>query len=178
MLLIVCLFINSNAYAATAILQSSNGTAISAANPLEVTYTGGNAGGWTDVGTNVYTTTEGDNVGIGTLTPSAELEIESTAANDLFMVSDNGPGDTSPFVVKSDGNVGINSATPSSNLDIVGTGPIVVNTNSIGWSVVGGANTACNTTCTFACVAGIDLATGFVGCTDALADTCLCAGSS
>lgn len=53
-------------------------------------------------------------------------------------------------------------------------------TGSLGWSVGAGANTACNTTCTSACVTGIDtLGTGgFLACTDATADFCLCAGAS
>lgn len=53
-------------------------------------------------------------------------------------------------------------------------------TADLGWSVVAGANTACNTTCTSACVVGIDtLGTGgFLGCAVATADFCLCAGAS
>lgn len=53
-------------------------------------------------------------------------------------------------------------------------------TTDIGWVPVSAANQACNTTCTFACVTGIDtLGTGgFLACTDATADHCLCAGAS
>lgn len=52
-------------------------------------------------------------------------------------------------------------------------------TTDIGWSIVAGANTACNTTCTNACVFGFeDTNDTIVGCTDATADKCLCAGSS
>jgi hypothetical protein len=55
-------------------------------------------------------------------------------------------------------------------------------TSSIGWSIVAGADAACNTTCTSACVMGfaIDAAGGSnpVACTDATADNCLCAGGS
>jgi hypothetical protein len=53
-------------------------------------------------------------------------------------------------------------------------------TADIGWSVVNAANQACNTTCTSACVVGIDtLGTGgFLGCAVATADSCLCAGAS
>ncbi len=54
-------------------------------------------------------------------------------------------------------------------------------TSDIGWSVVAGANTACNTTCTNACVFGIDTAAtnnAILACTDAAADSCLCAGSN
>jgi hypothetical protein len=49
----------------------------------------------------------------------------------------------------------------------------------LGWTVVAGANTACNTTCTSACVFGMDSAAAVpLLCTDATADNCLCAGSS
>lgn len=54
-------------------------------------------------------------------------------------------------------------------------------TGALGWSVVSGADTACNTTCTSACVMGFaSAATGSdpVSCTDATADKCLCAGSN
>ena len=50
---------------------------------------------------------------------------------------------------------------------------------SIGWAVVAGANTACNTTCTNGCVVGQDTGTGaIVACDGATADLCLCAGAS
>lgn len=53
-------------------------------------------------------------------------------------------------------------------------------TADLGWSVVNVANQACNTTCTSACVVGIDtLGTGgFLGCAVATADSCICAGAS
>lgn len=53
-------------------------------------------------------------------------------------------------------------------------------TSDLGWSVVAGANVACNTTCTSACVVGWNTAAGevAVACTDATADKCLCAGSN
>ena len=57
-------------------------------------------------------------------------------------------------------------------------------TTDAGWTVVTGASTACNTTCTSACVVGFDTGTvgvalaHIVACTDASADECLCAGAS
>ena len=57
-------------------------------------------------------------------------------------------------------------------------------TTDLGWATVDGTdNTACNTICTSACVVGFQNATGVsvtgvVGCTDATADVCLCAGAS
>ncbi len=54
-------------------------------------------------------------------------------------------------------------------------------TTDLGWSVQAGANAACNTTCTHACVFGVNTAAteaDIVACTDATADECLCAGGS
>lgn len=56
-------------------------------------------------------------------------------------------------------------------------------TTDLGWTVVAGADTACNSTCTSACVAGWNLTAGnitgtLLACTDATADACLCAGAS
>ncbi len=53
-------------------------------------------------------------------------------------------------------------------------------TGALGWTPVAGADTACNTTCTSACVYGIDTAAPqtWLACTDATADMCLCAGAS
>lgn len=52
--------------------------------------------------------------------------------------------------------------------------------NTLGWTPVAGANTACTTTCTSACVFGIDSAAPqtWLPCSDATADMCLCAGAS
>lgn len=178
---------SSNVLAAnTAILQSSDGTAISAANPLYVTLGAGSnltanvgissaspgaaldvtgdirASGffrgdgslltgitspWSSASGRIFPATITDNVGIGTTTPSAELEIESTANNDLFIVSDNGPGDTSPFIVRADGNVGIGSAAPGQLLDVNGN----IRTISSGTLTVSGTssltgNVSINTT--------------------------------
>lgn len=50
---------------------------------------------------------------------------------------------------------------------------------NIGWSVVAGANTACNTTCTNACVFGQNTADmTIVNCAAATADVCVCAGAN
>lgn len=53
-------------------------------------------------------------------------------------------------------------------------------TADLGWSIVNAANQACNTTCTSACVAGIDTAAvgPFLSCATATADSCICAGAS
>lgn len=73
--------------------------------------TGISSSGWTHSGTNLYTSTSTDNVGIGTLSPIALLNISSTAAQDLFRVDDNGLGDDTPGIwVNQNGNVGIGTS--------------------------------------------------------------------
>jgi len=54
------------------------------------------------------------------------------------------------------------------------------NTSSIGWSVQSTTNTACNSVCTSACVYGQDSGDtkNIVSCSNAIADTCVCAGGS
>lgn len=53
-------------------------------------------------------------------------------------------------------------------------------TADVGWSVQSAANQACNTTCTSACVFGQNAGASnvIVGCADATADVCVCAGAS
>jgi hypothetical protein len=53
-------------------------------------------------------------------------------------------------------------------------------TTDLGWAIVNVPNQACNTSCTSACVFGINTAAigNLVTCTDATADSCLCAGAS
>lgn len=81
-----------------------------------------------------------------------------------------------------------NNADNANNLGIADAGAITIRstftssaTSDLGWAVVAGANTACNTTCTSACVFGVNTAAteaDIVGCADATADECLCAGAS
>lgn len=60
------------------------------------------------------------------------------------------------------------------------TGQVLSSTTSdIGWTIQSAANQACNTTCTSACVFGQETTSkAILACTDATADTCLCAGAS
>jgi hypothetical protein len=95
------------------------------------------------------------------------------AASNILVVT---AGGTNTMSIQS-GSVGINTAaaTVAGTLTSSGTG-------TLGWSVVAGANTACTTTCTNACVMGfaIDASGGSnpVACADATADNCLCAGAN
>jgi hypothetical protein len=79
------------------------------------------------------------------------------------------------------------SATPATVLSLdwtkaaTFTGTVTSSrTTDLGWSAVNAPNQACNTTCTSACVFGMNTGAlgNFVGCADATADTCICAGAS
>lgn len=77
--------------------------------------------------------------------------------------------------------VRISSDTSVATIDLVAMGITSTSTTDIGWSIIGSANQACNTTCTNACVFGVDngsLVADIVVCTDASADECLCAGGN
>ena len=80
------------------------------------------------------------------------------------------------------------NVTTGEALTVTGASDVTTNstitstrTTDIGWAVVSGADTACNTTCTNACVFGVNTASlvaDIVDCADATADECLCAGGS
>lgn len=74
---------------------------------LSFTTPASGAGGWTDGGANVYTSTTTDNVGIGTTTPSTTLEIVKQSSNAPLMISSTAKGDGNYFIVSSSGNIGI-----------------------------------------------------------------------
>ncbi len=59
------------------------------------------------------------NVGVSTFAPNALLDVSSTVATDLLRVNDDGTGDGSPFLIKSDGNVGIGTMTPQGGLVVM-----------------------------------------------------------
>ncbi len=77
--------------------------------------------------------------------------------------------------------IGASSASTGAFTTITATSTIrSTATADLGWSIVNAANQACNTTCTNACVFGFN--TGALGnllpCTDATADSCVCAGAN
>ena len=82
----------------------------------------GGADVWTDGGTNVFLTTTTDNVGIGTTTPLAMLEVENLGTQHSFLVNDS-LLDVTPFVVTSAGNVGIGTHNPTSTFMFASSAP-------------------------------------------------------
>jgi len=61
--------------------------------------------------------TSGGNVGIGTTSPTAQLEISSSSASSLLNVK--GAGGTGLLFVSGSGNVGIGTASPDATLDVL-----------------------------------------------------------
>jgi hypothetical protein len=71
-------------------------------------------------------------IGIGTVSPTARLDIAVNSASDAVRINQTGAGnalvvedstspDTSPFVVSATGSVGIGTTTPAVKLDVVGS---------------------------------------------------------
>lgn len=76
--------------------------------------------GWKDGGTNVYTTTTTDNVGIGTTTPNAAtLEIVKNADQPALKVSSTATANGDYLVINSTGKVGIGTSTPDGGLVVL-----------------------------------------------------------
>lgn len=82
----------------------------------------------------------GGNVGIGTSTPDARLNVEDDSANDAVRITQTGSGnalvvedstnpDATPFVVANTGNVGIGTNSPTAKLDVIGSDTIASQTN-------------------------------------------------
>ena len=112
-----------------------------------------------------------------------------TLANDQTIVSDSDNeiqfGDGGEDISLGFGTpdtVVLSSDTGVVAMDFGAVLPICTSGGSLGWAIVAGADTACNTTCTHACVFGFDDgaadAETIVACDDATADKCLCAGGT
>lgn len=61
------------------------------------------------------------NFGIGTINPTALLEIDSNLAQDLFRIDDSAGTDATPFIIDQTGNVGIGTAVPLAVLSVAST---------------------------------------------------------
>ena len=98
--------------------------------------TGATLSGWTDGGTNIYTLTTTDNVGIGTTTPTATLLVENVSAVDSFRVNDQ-LLDTTPFIIGPGGNVGVGTTDPAAALAVGSASQFQVNTTGAITAVTG-----------------------------------------
>ena len=140
---------------------------------------------WTDMGTTIYPT-GGENVGIGTISPTRLLEIATStssvypsfgvknSAGESFRVEVNATDDIPAASIGSAQAINLdfqtNDATalsigPGGNVGIGSTAPNALldirTASSIGWTVVDQTdNQACNTGCSAGCVFGFENATG------------------
>lgn len=127
-----------------------------------------------------------DDVGLISFYSADGVDFESTAAiaveSDAASGSNDVPG-RMVFYTTPDGSATLTEAMRITSGQVVQVASTFTSTRTsdLGWAVVAGANTACNTTCTNACVFGVNTAAteaDIVGCADATADECLCAGAS
>jgi len=98
------------------------------------------------------------------------------SANNKLSVAENSEDFEITF---SNDALALSSTTGVVSFDFGAVLPKSTGTGALGWAVVALANTACNSTCTHACVFGQN--TGdmtIVGCADAGADVCVCAGAN
>ena len=112
----------------------------------------------------------------GVLTATGAITAGGTAQSTITegLVVNNGSG------TDEDDDLTVNVSGGAYEID-AGAATFTSTANSFGWSVVAGADTACTTTCTSACVFGVNTASltaDIVDCADATADECLCAGAN
>ena len=112
----------------------------------------------------------------GNATLTGTLTVGGTAQSTITegLVVNNGSG------TDEDDDFTVNVSGAAYEID-AGAGTFTSTANSFGWSVVAGADTACTTTCTSACVFGVNTASltaDIVDCADTTADECLCAGAN
>ncbi len=55
---------------------------------------------------------------VNDLTPDASLEVVNDGSGDSFLVADSADGDTTPFVIQSDGDVGIGTTNPAYQFEV------------------------------------------------------------
>ena len=130
----------------------------------------------------------GDGAAAGLVKSSGDFDLiieTGNAVSSSMTITDGADGDITLDVngngVFTDGTFSVDDGAFTGVASIVATGDITSSdAGDIGWSIVAGANTACSTTCTFACVAGqdADAANVLVDCDDAASDLCICAGGS
>ena len=136
--------------------------------------------------TGVWTNTDGGETVFGDTSNTFEFKALTTGTATITGGDAAGAANTT-FDTTGAGNIDVGSVDVLT-VDLVtdgGTctadGNLTCTGNDMGWAVVAGANTACTTTCTSACVFGVNTAAteaDIVDCADATADECLCAGGS
>jgi len=59
-----------------------------------------------------------NNVGVGTIVPTAKLHINNVTSGNTFLAEDSTNPDSSPFVIDTNGNTGIGTTTPTAKLQV------------------------------------------------------------
>jgi|GEM_PF-3420564 len=62
-----------------------------------------------------------ENTGFGTSSPYAKLSVVNESAGPSFIVEDSAGGDSTPFIIDTDGKVGIGTSTPTAQLHTTGS---------------------------------------------------------
>ena len=133
-------------------------------------------------------TTDGASLGVD-VTANAATLTAATTGTATFLGADAAGAANTALDTTGAGTIAIGSADVTSTTVTTDGGAVTIDgtitsaaTTTLGWTINAGADTACNSTCTSACVMGFELdawdATSLLECDDATADTCLCAGSS
>jgi len=130
----------------------------------------------------------GDGAGSGIFASNGDFDLileTGNATSSSLTITDGADGnitlDVNGAGVFTDGTFSVDDGAFTGVASIVATGDITSSdAGDIGWSIVAAGNQACNTTCTFACVAGQDddAAGILVNCASANADRCICAGAN
>ncbi len=136
--------------------------------------------------TSIMFTTDGTKLDLGR--ESNVLTLIATGGGPaIFRGADSGGPANTLYDTTGAGAITVGSADVTSVTVISDGGTVVIDgtvtsdANDMGWAVVAGGDTACTTTCTSACVFGVNTAAAnadIVDCADATADECLCAGAS
>jgi len=133
----------------------------------------------TVVGNVILGSTSG-NVGINDISPDARLDVVNSVASQPILRLEHAATPTVDYIQvdATGGTTGAIFRITSAGDQVIGGKLTSTATDDLGWKVQNATNQACNTTCTTgACVIGIDaVTTQFLACTDATADSCLCAG--
>lgn len=146
-----------------------------------INYTGGNLVLDIMSGGGKVSVPDGMDLGTSNLNLASSLVFEGST-EDAFetTVSVTNPTDDRAITLPNATGTVIVSGAAASLASVAATGSVLSSSaTDIGWSVVSGANTACNTTCTNACVFGQNTGDmSIVNCAAATADVCVCAGAN
>lgn len=138
-----------------------------------VTFPGGVSASFSPTGLMTFSS------GVAVAPSSYQIGRDADATNQIHLNVPTGAG--FELSINDVAEMTLNATTADFKNNVITTSGSITSTaaTNIGWSVVAGANTACNTTCTNACVFGQNTADmSIVDCAAATADVCVCAGAN